>query len=106
MVSGDQAEAAAARLAEVQSKLQAAVDELLGGAVPPDQPLMEAGLDSIGDHLTALPSPCICPRRTLSRACHTVATAGMEASLYHTAVSPYPGVVMRIIVFFLRCLNK
>jgi Phosphopantetheine attachment site len=37
-----------AGVAGVQQKLQAAVDELLGFAVPPDQPLMEAGLDSIG----------------------------------------------------------
>jgi hypothetical protein len=36
-------------VAAVQRKLQAAVDELLGFAVPPDQPLMEAGLDSIGE---------------------------------------------------------
>ena len=37
-----------ADVAAVQRKLQAAVDELLGFDVPPDQPLMEAGLDSIG----------------------------------------------------------
>ena len=38
-----------ADIAAVQRKLQAAVDELLGFEVPPDQPLMEAGLDSIGE---------------------------------------------------------
>jgi hypothetical protein len=36
-------------IAAVQRTLQAAVDELLGFEVPPDQPLMEAGLDSIGE---------------------------------------------------------
>ena len=43
-----QEEAAAVSLKEVQAKLQAVVDQLLGEAVAPDQPLMEAGLDSIG----------------------------------------------------------
>lgn len=46
-----QAQAAVVRLAEVQHKLQSVVDELLGDAIPPDQPLMEAGLDSVGDLL-------------------------------------------------------
>lgn len=45
-------------LEEVQSKLQAVVDQLLGEAVAPDQPLMEAGLDSIGAEspLSSFPS--------------------------------------------------
>jgi hypothetical protein len=34
------------------------VDELLGSQVPADQPLMEAGLDSIGGFIT-----CITARR-------------------------------------------
>jgi Phosphopantetheine attachment site len=46
----DQPEQAA--VAAVQRTLQAAVDELLGFEVPPDQPLMEAGLDSIGKAAT------------------------------------------------------
>jgi Phosphopantetheine attachment site len=43
-----------ADVAGVQRKLQAAVDELLGFAVPQDQPLMEAGLDSIGETAVCL----------------------------------------------------
>ena len=43
-----------ADVAGVQRKLQAAVDELLGFEVPPDQPLMEAGLDSIGEAAACL----------------------------------------------------
>lgn len=53
-------------LEEVQGKLQAVVDQLLGEAVAPDQPLMEAGLDSIGaeSSLSSIPG---CPSPMSSR---------------------------------------
>ena len=43
--------AAAAAQEAVQRRLQEVADELLGGPVAPDAPLMEAGLDSIGGFL-------------------------------------------------------
>ena len=43
--------ASEASLESIRAQLQSAVDELLGFAVERDQPLMEAGLDSIGDNL-------------------------------------------------------
>ena len=45
------AQHAAAAAQDVQRRLQEAVDELLGFAVAPDMPLMEAGLDSISAHI-------------------------------------------------------
>lgn len=40
-------------------ELQRVVDELLGGQVPSDQPLMEAGLDSIGRFISCI-TACKC----------------------------------------------